>query len=135
MFLEKWSLPRVLLMINVIYFSPEMNFMKRRERRIYDYEMCDLKRIFSRIVLWTRVGPVDWTKLLSKQRVKIFTNNGYRYGWKENSDISVRTTMISSELTLQDTWMSVKAPSQPLNSLSEKQWSVYKSNRLYKRRE
>lgn len=65
---------------------------------------------FSRIVLWTRIGPVDWTNLL--ERVKIFTNNasdGYR--WDENSDISVGTAMISSELTLEDTWMSVKAPS------------------------
>lgn len=90
---------------------------------------------FQEFVLW--IGPVDWTKLLraskewrflqqtmvidtDKKRIPIyrFERRWYRANWH-----------------WEDTWMSVKAPSQPLNSLSEKQWSVYKSNRLYKRRE
>lgn len=108
---EKKYVPRVLLIkrYNFLQLYPEMNFVEGNgKRRVHEGE-----NEFSRIVLLGNANRPLSIETEAVGKSEDFYKQWLMNGWKENSDISVGTTMISSanwHWKIPE-WMSVKAPS------------------------
>lgn len=109
-----------------------MNFTEGWKRRIYEGKICDLKRIFKNCSMnanWScRLNqPVRKSEDFYKQCERwLQMRREFRYiGWNGDDIERIDTGRYLNE----------RKSTEPLDSLSERQWSVYKSNRLYKRRE